>query len=157
MSSSISSTYDFDLWTQLGVLKNNLDQSAVSLDRVVADADDELVQKACNLIVAMIGRRLRSCADFVGYPWVFAGLAGADQVQILERMKADRANWDLINSDAGKFNGPWWKKIKARSHMMMMKVQQYFILAEKALLCLDFLRVGSLECDSYSVLCWFHL
>ena len=134
-----------ELFTRAGLLKTNVESSVrgMKVDDPLVQADDEFTSKIASLVISLVGRRLRSCADYVGMPGCFAGLADKVSIEgrprsakIFQRLKITKEDWDFITSEEGEelYNCAWWKKIKKRSNMHWMKVKQVLAVAEEATL-----------------------
>ena len=128
-----------ELFTKLGLLKTNVERSVrgMKVEDPLVEADDDFTGKICCLVISVVGRRMRSCADYVGMPYCFPGLVDEEaSPKIFQRLKATKEDWDFITSEDGEanYNCVWWKKVKRRSNMHWMKVKQVLALAEQATL-----------------------
>lgn len=98
-------------------------------DDALVEAENDLADLIGSFAMCILARRLRSCAHWDGYPSAFPRLcADATRKATLQRMQEHKADWAAIQEMRGAF----WVKLRERSPMAHVNVQQIFAAAEQA-------------------------
>ena len=91
-------------------------------------AENETASMIGNLAVALVTRRLRSCMVYSGFPGSLPALLSSDHAEhVLTKLRGAIADFNTIEHERGAF----WEKVRKRSPLKWVKVQQVAIIAQE--------------------------